>query len=100
MSWTITDSSGRVVASGSDDEEPPSFPESAYEFNRHQDPVFITTNNGESELFPIFCELSGHQIGWKTNPKEGCDPAYISLEVISINGDVLDSELIKDISTF
>jgi hypothetical protein len=100
MSWTITDHTGRVVASGSNKEEPPAYPESSYEFNRYVDPVFITTNNGEAELFPIFCELSGCQIGWKTNPKEGCDPAYISLEVISLDGDIIDPEAVKDISTF
>ena len=48
----------------------------------------ILTANGVVFLDPIFCEITGKQIGWLHTDCDH-DPVYISFDVVDENGVVL-----------
>ena len=56
--------------------------------------VTITTQHGETECTRVWCEWTGKAIGWQTiipeeKFKPGMTPAYLSLEVIDYEGNIL-----------
>ena len=55
----------------------------------------IKTANGKMEIHPVCCEWTGKQIGWKTEPPEGCTPAYFSFEVVNEHGTTVDPTVIE-----
>lgn len=61
--------------------------------------IKVKTMNGEKILVPIFCEITGELMGWRTE-SNGHDPVYISLKVISWDGTIKDQSLFDSITTF
>jgi len=61
--------------------------------------IKVKTMNGDATLIPMFCEITGKQIGWRTE-LIGHDPVYISLEAISWDGKIKDQNLFNSITTF
>ena len=48
----------------------------------------IITANGKIFLEPIFCEITGERLGWKSvlseeSIKSGCTPVYVSFKVVN-----------------
>ena len=63
----------------------------------------IITANGPTELEPVYCEVTGDHIAWKTHIPEdklkiGYTPAYVSFRVVNSNGHQLI--LTNDMTTF
>jgi hypothetical protein len=58
----------------------------------------IITANGTTELVPVYCEVTNEQIAWRTEVPANCTPAYVSLDVVNDEGEVLLDA--TDISTF
>lgn len=63
----------------------------------------VKTENGISQLEPVFCEVTGELLCWKTwQPDEsyikGITPAFLSLDVVNEDGKQLIPT--EDIRTF
>ncbi len=51
--------------------------------------IIIKTANGKTNIYPVYCEVTGKIIGWQTNPTNpNATPAYLSLNVISVKGNL------------
>lgn len=63
--------------------------------------VYVKTGNGKTEIVPIYCEVTGDQIGWKTVLPEDASifstPAYLSFDVVDEYG---KQRIDSDIDTF
>lgn len=58
--------------------------------------VTVRTQTGKVQIFPVWCEVTGDQIGWQTEREADCSPAYTSFEVVDKDGRVIKpSELLK-----
>ena len=60
--------------------------------------VLLTTANGDTELVPVFCEVTGKQLCWKTIVPQDYDPAIVSFEVVNIEGKIIEDCI--NITTF
>ena len=58
----------------------------------------FTSNDGVVTLIPVFCEVTGSHIAWRTLGSPTA--AYISFEVVQADGTILQPGLLADMRTF